>query len=436
MLSKKNKKRKDRNQTKIDYLSEKSDDASGNVVTDSFEEDMEYNSNFGLAVNGDALVGSSGNTFSNASRSTSTPTSTTATTESETMEVTFDVNIPNYKVDSDGCELFLSKYLNGEDYNYSDFAKFLLLKPDGTTPNEVTSVIKTIYEFTDPTEYEWNKDVFGLVSLVDLSENKSLECLNQIKRYLLKQHQNESSSSYIVSDTNKNDSSNIKMTSLDKFEGILQETCVLFINERVVNLPLSLSPHVHAELFKDLTSKNVILLTRIYEEPSMQHQHYYGTSSTSFDEEDFTNVNDNSSSSRKVQTSTKIKKSKIPHATTTTTTMSSENPGNNNDNGKNQKAKNNNNKRLKQTPKFFKEEEEIFYQHCFHCHVFPIKNNSQSDVSLLSSSSPVSVKGMIMVIKRKEIPSVLEELHQLYDDTVIDNNNNSKNNSNNHGNSS
>ena len=241
--------------------------------------------------------------------------------------------------------MFMQHYLSGETFDYSTMVEVLLGDEKNKKPNEITSIIKIPYEIDEKkSEFEWNYDVYGIFSLIDLKKLKKTNFVKEIKNYMLKNCEND------------------KKIHKEVEEILENESCGLIINERVVNLPLQLTPHLHRQLFEDLEKfqqkddlskfKNFIIMTKISEE-------------------------------------------KEGHL--------------------NKKEE----KKSKFTPLFFKEEEEIYYKKSFLNYHFALKNQYTEDFSHLQFEKNLKISKLVMFIKRKEIKGILDEITKIYDDSVM-----------------
>lgn len=240
-----------------------------------------------------------------------------------------------------GAELFMKNYLLDTNYNYISLTEHLL--GEDNSPNTLTNVIKIPYEFEKETEYEWNYDVYGIFSLLDLKKHKKLDFIKQIRKYLLDNIQDKK-----------------KRTEMEDI--IDNDPSGMIINERVVNLPINLAPHLHQQLFDEIKDKqdkgelskfkNYIIITKTYEEVDQNE------------------------------------------------------------------TKENTEKKKKYTPLFYKEEEELYYEESFFSHFFPIKNKYNEDSIKIDLQKNIKCQRCIMVVKRKVIPSILEKMKKIYDDIV------------------
>eukprot|EP01080_Neovahlkampfia_damariscottae_P001422 gene1422-12042_t len=179
--------------------------------------------------------------------------------EEETIEVSFDVAPPNFEKDINGVELFMQHYLTGDVFDYNGMVEALLGDEKNKKPNQISNIIKIPYEVDEKkSEFEWNYDVYGIFSLIDLKKLKKTQFVKEIKNYML------------------NNCASDKKVFKEVEEILENESCGLIINERVVNLPLQLTPHLHRQLFEDLEKfqdkneyskfKNFIIMTKIQEE--------------------------------------------------------------------------------------------------------------------------------------------------------------------------
>jgi hypothetical protein len=100
------------------------------------------------------------------------------------MEVSFDVAPPNFEKDVYGVEMFIQHFLVGETFDYLQMTEHLLGSEKQS--NDLTNIIKIPYEVAENSEYEWNYDVYGIFSLIDLKKFKKLNFVKEIKSYMLK----------------------------------------------------------------------------------------------------------------------------------------------------------------------------------------------------------------------------------------------------------
>jgi hypothetical protein len=250
------------------------------------------------------------------------------------------VNQPWPSKDLYGSEFFAKSYLMDTDYNYVGLTEHLLGTDE--SPNVLTNIVKVPYEFDGPTEYEWNFEVYGMFSLVDLKKNKKLDFVKSIKKFLLDHC--------------------LEKKQKSELEEILEEHATgLIFNERVVNLPVSIAPHLHAQLFEEVEEqqktgalskfKYYILMTKVYEET------------------------DEKSDEKK------------------------------------QKVK-------KFNQQFYKEEEELYYNESILSYAIPIKNRYSEDSIQIDFQKNVKYQKMVMVVKRKSIADILKKMKETFDDAT------------------
>lgn len=186
----------------------------------------------------------------------------------------FDVSVPNFEKDYFGVELFLKNYLNGEAYDFGKLTELILGDEEQDEPNPLTSVIKIPYDdegasvedqerqsiadsekkenkksttstatsdnmtdedgvFDGPLEgeWDWSSDTYGVLSVLDYKKNKKLDCMKQIKNYVLS----------VAPEKQKTQVSEI-------FE---EGKVGIIINERVINMPIEFGPTLHENLHQE-----------------------------------------------------------------------------------------------------------------------------------------------------------------------------------------
>jgi hypothetical protein len=175
------------------------------------------------------------------------------------LQVDFDVSVPNFEKDYYGIELFLKNYLNGESFDFVKLTELVLGDEQKDEPNPLTSVIKVPYDehnnnnntkedtevktdnkssddMTDDTplegEWDWSSDVYGFVTCLEYKKNRKLDCMKQIKNY-------------VISMAPEKMKQEITQIFEDGKIGII-------LNERVINMPLEFGPTLHENLHNEI----------------------------------------------------------------------------------------------------------------------------------------------------------------------------------------
>jgi len=194
------------------------------------------------------------------------------------MNIDFDVNAPDLKSDYFGVELYVKNYLQGNEYNYVEFTELLLGDEKNNIPNPLTSVIKAVTndlpttsvgssstekasssmkddDEVDPNQWDWTMDMYGVISLLDYKQHKKLQCMKQIKNFVLQ-----------------------KCADKDKHSKLCEvfdnSKLGIIVNERVINLPYEVGGMLHLNLFEELEREQkengftkfqyYLILTKVY----------------------------------------------------------------------------------------------------------------------------------------------------------------------------
>jgi len=133
---------------------------------------------------------------------------------------------------------FLKNYLNNVIWNSNELANLIC------SQTEIGGVIKV----TDNED-----DTFGFVTIINFHAHSKLECIQQIKKYMIS-----------------------KKDSLADILNNESQSLGLIISERMINVPPQLSPHLYRSLFSDIQQlshsqplfnfQNYIILTSYYQE--------------------------------------------------------------------------------------------------------------------------------------------------------------------------
>eukprot|EP01121_Diplochlamys_sp_Union-15-3_P005920 TRINITY_DN1627_c0_g1_i2.p1 TRINITY_DN1627_c0_g1~~TRINITY_DN1627_c0_g1_i2.p1 ORF type:complete len:272 (+),score=52.45 TRINITY_DN1627_c0_g1_i2:79-894(+) len=162
--------------------------------------------------------------------------------DGEEIVVDFVFSDPK-EIDYKTIKTFVMNYLDGQSWNYSEFTDLLLSQP------YIGSLIKI----------EGDEEGYGFISIINLHEHKDKQCIQQIK-------------AFIRSKVAKGTPEQIKL-----WGNILEEPRVgLIVNERMLNVPPQLAPHLHKCLYEEVDwaledgkpfkFDNLIMLTCFYEE--------------------------------------------------------------------------------------------------------------------------------------------------------------------------
>jgi len=141
--------------------------------------------------------------------------------EEKKMEVQVDFAFFDpEEIDYHAIKNFLLPFLEGQAFNAGDLADLIIKQ------NEYVGTVVKV---------EGEDETYGFVSVVNLHKHKDLTAVRQIKEYLLSKAPNQSEKE--------------RLESL--FNDESQPLGLLF-NERLINLPPQLAPHLHKALFSEI----------------------------------------------------------------------------------------------------------------------------------------------------------------------------------------
>ncbi|XP_070801115.1 BRCA2 and CDKN1A-interacting protein isoform X2 [Pituophis catenifer annectens] len=159
--------------------------------------------------------------------------------EEDEEEINEEVNIEfeaHTITDSDknGIKKLLQQLFLKAPINTGDLTDILIQQ------NHIGSIIKQT-EVTEESDDEDNDEVFGFISLLNLTERKGTECAEQIKELVLSQCE-------------KNCEQNV-VEQLDKLISDTTKPVGFLLSERFINVPPQIALPMHQQLHKTYTNK-------------------------------------------------------------------------------------------------------------------------------------------------------------------------------------
>eukprot|EP01027_Heterolobosea_sp_BB2_P011091 GEZU01016180.1.p2 GENE.GEZU01016180.1~~GEZU01016180.1.p2 ORF type:complete len:349 (-),score=146.59 GEZU01016180.1:1573-2619(-) len=176
----------------------------------------------------------------------------------EELEVSFDVN-EVFEEDFHGIQLLVRNMLDGNEFYAGELADLILKE------KEISSVVKIPYDTSEENiDMDFN-DTFGVISCINVNQ-KGVKCIDQLQKYMMDN----------CTDAAKKEQLQALFKSATADAGNTKSQLGLIVNERVLNMPPQLAPHLHYNLFKEINKvakerkdvrfENFIIITKVYQE--------------------------------------------------------------------------------------------------------------------------------------------------------------------------